>query len=107
LPSDDPVAAEQRRQREEQRRLCRQRQAGPVLAELKKWLDEQRPQALPKTPLGQAIGYALNNWEALKRYLEAGYLAIDNVIASYCTSCVGLRSPEDYITSGLPLSRSA
>jgi hypothetical protein len=28
--------------------------------------------ALPKTPLGQAIGYALNNWEALCRYLEQG-----------------------------------
>jgi hypothetical protein len=28
--------------------------------------------------LGQAIGYALNHWEALQRYLEQGYLAIDN-----------------------------
>ena len=33
---------------------------------------------LPKSALGQAIGYALNNWEALSRYLEQGYLAIDN-----------------------------
>jgi hypothetical protein len=33
---------------------------------------------LPKSPLGQAIGYALNNWPALCRYLEQGYLAIDN-----------------------------
>src|SRR5262249_50895925 len=71
-PCDDPAAAERRRQREEQRRLGRQRQAGPILAELKKWLTEQRPQALPKTPLGQAIGYALNNWEALCRYQEQG-----------------------------------
>jgi hypothetical protein len=49
-----------------------------VLAELKQWLDEQRPGALPKSALGQAIGYALNHWEALGRYLEQGYLAIDN-----------------------------
>jgi transposase len=77
-PSDDPVAQGQRRQREEQRRAIRQQQAEPILAELKKWLDENRPKALPKTPLGQAIGYALNNWEALKRYIEQGYLAIDN-----------------------------
>jgi hypothetical protein len=90
LPSDDPVAAEQRRQREEQRRLCRQRQAGPVLAELKKWLDEQRPQALPKTPLGQAIGYALNNWEALLRYLEQGYLAIDNNLSERTLQAIAL-----------------
>ena len=31
--------------------------------------------------LGEAIGYALNNWEALRRYTEAGYLAIDNNVA--------------------------
>jgi transposase len=77
-PSDDPVAQEQRRQREEQRRQRRQQQAEPVLAELKTWLDEQRPQALPKSALGQALGYALNNGAALGRYLEQGYLAIDN-----------------------------
>jgi hypothetical protein len=37
-----------------------------VLAGLKKWLDEQRPQGLPKASVGQAIGYALNNWAALQ-----------------------------------------
>jgi transposase len=77
-PSDDPGEPEQRRAREEQRRRLRQEQAAPVLRDLKQWLDEQRPQALPKTPLGQAVGYALNNWAALVRYLEQGYLAIDN-----------------------------
>ena len=41
--------------------------------------EEQRPTALPKSPLGQAIGYALNNWEALHRYLDQGYLAIGRV----------------------------
>jgi transposase len=77
-PADDPAGQLQRRQREEQRRALRQARAEPVLAALKKWLDEQRPQALPKSSLGQAIGYALNNWAALGRYLEQGYLAIDN-----------------------------
>jgi transposase len=77
-PGDGPAAQEQRRQREEQRQQIRQQRSGPILTELKKWLDEQRPRALPKTPLGQAIGYARNNWEALQRYAEQGYLAIDN-----------------------------
>jgi transposase len=66
-PDDDPLAAQQRRDREEQRRQIRQQRAGPILTKLKSWLDEQKPKALPKTPLGQAIGYALTNWEALKR----------------------------------------
>jgi transposase len=77
-PSDDPGEQDRRRAREEQRRRLRQQRADPVLRDLKQWLDDQRPQALPKTPLGQAIGYALNNWPTLTRYLEQGYLAIDN-----------------------------
>ena len=47
--------------------------------------------ALPKSPLGQAITYARINWAALGRYLEEGWLPIDNVISSYYTSYVGLR----------------
>ena len=31
--------------------------------------------------MAEAIGYALNNWSALVRYTEAGFLAIDNNVA--------------------------
>jgi transposase len=77
-PSDEPASPAQRRQREEQRRAARQARVVPILAALKAWLDERRPQVLPKSALGQALGYALNHWDALQRYLEQGYLAIDN-----------------------------
>jgi transposase len=77
-PSEGPVGQEQRRQREEQRQQLRQRDAVPLLAAWKRWLDEQQTQTLPKTPLGQAIGYARTNWAALCRCTEAGLLAIDN-----------------------------
>ena len=33
---------------------------------------------MPKSPDGQAIAYALSNWEALIRYTEDGDLEIDN-----------------------------
>jgi transposase len=33
---------------------------------------------LPKSSLGKAINYALNNWRALCRYLNHGELEIDN-----------------------------
>jgi transposase len=89
-PSDDAVANEQRRQREEQRRRQRQQWAGLVLAELKTWLDEQRLQTLPKSALGQALGYALNNWEALGRYLEQGYLVIDNNLSERTLRAIAL-----------------
>jgi transposase len=89
-PSDDPVEREQRRQREEQRRAIRQRDAGPVWDELSKWLGEQKPGALPKSSLGGAIGYTLNNWAVLKRYLEAGYLAIDNNLSERTLRAIAL-----------------
>jgi transposase len=90
LPSDDPAKQEQRLKREEQRRALRQLQAKPVLDQLKRWLDEVRPQALPKSLLGVAVGYALNNWEALKRYVEQGYLAIDNNLSERTLRAIAL-----------------
>ena len=45
---------------------------------------------MPKSPLGQAIGYALNNWAALGRYLEQGYLAIDNNLSERTLRAIAL-----------------
>jgi transposase len=59
----------------------RQERAVPVLEGFKSWLDAQKPDVLPKSPLGGAIGYMENNWEALKRYTSSGYLSIDNNVA--------------------------
>jgi transposase len=89
-PSDDPAQREQRRQREEQRRTLRERDAGPVWDELSKWLAEQKPGALPKSPLGTAIGYASNNWGALKRYLDRGFLALDNNLSERTLRAIAL-----------------
>jgi len=50
----------------------------PVLDAIHAWLVAERPKVLPKSPLGEAIGYALNHWDALVRPLEAGFLEIDN-----------------------------
>jgi transposase len=90
LPSDDPTQRELRRQREEQRRQLRQRDTEPVWAELSKWLGEHKSGALPKSPLGTAIGYASNNWDALKRYLEQGFLVIDNNVSERTLRAVAL-----------------
>lgn len=47
------------------------------------WLDQQAARALLKSPLGQAIACSLNNWSALCRYPELGYLAIDNNLSEH------------------------
>jgi hypothetical protein len=39
---------------------------------------EEEPKVLPKSPIGQAIAYTLRHWQALVRYLDDGFLAIDN-----------------------------
>jgi transposase len=56
----------------------RQERSRPILDRIHAWLKEQELAVLPKSPMGEAIGYALNHWEALERYLEAGFLPIDN-----------------------------
>jgi hypothetical protein len=66
---------------EQQTLQLRQDLSLPILKQFQKWLEEQRPQVLPKSPLAEAVGYALNNWTALVRYTEAGFLDIDNNVA--------------------------
>jgi transposase len=61
-----------------QRKRVRQSRAWPILQRIKSWLDEQKTKVLPKSPMGQAITYALNQWPALIVYLSDGNLSIDN-----------------------------
>jgi hypothetical protein len=56
-------------------------QTATLREEFHAWLLGQQPRALPKSPLGEAVGHALSNWAALTRYTEQGYLAIDNNLA--------------------------
>jgi len=60
------------------RRDLRQQQALPILARIRTWLDAEMQLVLPRSPMAAAIGYTLNQWEALRRYTEQGYLNIDN-----------------------------
>jgi transposase len=64
-----------------QRLLMRQDFSAPILDQFHVWLVAERQEVLPKSPMAVAIGYALNNWEALRRYTEAGFLQIDNNVA--------------------------
>ena len=59
----------------------RQERSVPVWEAFETWLEGERPNVLPKSPLGGAFGYLRNNWEALKRYTGSGYLSIDNNVS--------------------------
>ena len=63
----------------------RQQLAVPRLGQFKAWLQSQQAdnggEVLPKSPMGQAITYALNQWEALCVYTTDGDLNIDNNVS--------------------------
>lgn len=68
----------------------RHEQATPRLTSFRHWLEEQRAVVLPKSPLMEAVGYALNQWAALVRYTTQGYLAIDNNAAERALRAVAV-----------------
>jgi transposase len=62
----------------EQRLALRQRVSARLLRQLHQYLLELQSQVLPRSPAGTAVRYALNQWQALTRFLEDGELEIDN-----------------------------
>lgn len=52
--------------------------AKPILDEMHDYLNEMHPRTFPKSPLGQAISYTLNQWPKLLVYLQDGRLENNN-----------------------------
>jgi len=63
---------------DEQRLTGRQEKSLSILGQLKSWLDKTQPHVTPQSVLGKAVSYLASNWSRLERYVEAGYLPIDN-----------------------------
>jgi transposase len=59
----------------------RAREAQPVLALLDAWVDRNRNQVDPRSPLHRAIGYYDNQREGLHRFLDDGRLRLDNGVS--------------------------
>lgn len=55
----------------------------PVLESFKTWLDSEKDnkRILPKSPIRSAFTYTLNQWDALCRYTQEGYLKYSNNLA--------------------------
>lgn len=72
----------------------RQQLAVPRLGQFKAWLESQQVAnggpVMAKSPMGQAITYALNQWDALCLYSSDGDLSIDNNIAENALRRVAL-----------------
>lgn len=50
----------------------------PILDAIKRMIEGQRAQHLPKSLTGKAISYTLDIWDELNVYVEDGVLEIDN-----------------------------
>lgn len=78
-----PVNNDQGRRDFESVARGRYEHARPVLDEFKQWLDREQNDSriLPKSPIRAAMTYTQNQWDALQRYVEQGYLSFDNNLA--------------------------
>ncbi len=72
------------------RKVQREARAGPLLDELREWLERLLPRVSAKSELAQAIGYSLARWKALTRYVDDGRLEIDNNAAERALRGVSL-----------------
>ena len=72
----------------------RQKEAAPIMAAFKSWVEELLPGVPPKTALGKALAYTTRQWEKLARFLSDPEMPADN---NYCENqirpfAVGRRS---------------
>jgi transposase len=62
----------------EQRRAIRQELSAPLVADLERWLHEQRPKLSRGNNLAKAMDYMLKRWPAFTRFLDDGRICLSN-----------------------------
>lgn len=83
----------------DERLRVRQLQTKPLMADFERWLTAHAPTVLPKSPLGEAFGYALSNWGALNTFVEHGILEADNNVSERAMKPVAL-SRKNWLFAG-------
>src|SRR5262249_24166785 len=73
----------------EQRRSARQELSAPLVADLERWLREQRPKLSRGNDLAKAMDYILKRWPAFTRFLDDGRICLSEQrgrsgLARYC-----------------------
>lgn len=74
----------------EARKTLREESLQIIEGQIKPWLDGMQAQALPRSPMGEAVGYALNQWPRLTEYARHGHVEIDNNAAERSLRCVAV-----------------
>ena len=89
----------------QKKQVIRLQRARPVLETFKQWLDQSSTQVLPKSKLGEAINYNLNQWHKLMRYIDDGLLNIDNNRAERAVKpfAIGRKNSYDLLSIHQPI----
>jgi len=61
----------------DERKRIRDEHARPIVAGLRRWLDEARPRVAPQTLTGKALAYLDHQWPKLVRIFDDGRLPLD------------------------------
>lgn len=64
----------------DQRLALRKENVAPSMESFKQWMRNQLTQVLPKSPIGVALQYALNQWEYFTPYLTDGRIELSNIL---------------------------
>ncbi|HTI91463.1 MAG TPA: IS66 family transposase [Puia sp.] len=80
-------------------RDLRQQEALPLLDALKRWLQDNYTQVLPKSKIGKAIAYSLPRWDRLSLYTTDGRLQLDNNTIENAMRPVAL-GPKNFLFAG-------
>lgn len=68
----------------------RRETSAPLLKTIKAWLDEKQPLYPPKSKLGKAIGYAINQWESLEVFVDDAAIPLDNNVSERALRIIAL-----------------
>lgn len=63
---------------DEARKAGRHEHSVTLLGQLKSWMEKTQPQIAAQKVLGKAVNYLASNWSKLERYVEEGFLPMDN-----------------------------
>lgn len=61
-----------------QRKLVRQEKIQPLLVQIKAWIEQEQFNVLPKSPIGKAMAYFVNQYPKLEAIFEDGRIELDN-----------------------------
>lgn len=62
----------------EDRKAYRQEHIVPLMQQLRAWVDEESIKVLPKSPIGKAMRYTINQWDKLMNIFADGQIELDN-----------------------------